>query len=128
MFKILIVDDEKHIRELVRDVLSIINCEIITAENGREAWEKIQNLNFDLVITDLEMPEMNGIELCEKIKKDNRFSHIPVIMLTVRSREKDEIMGIVAGADDYITKPFKPKILTVRVLAALRKYSDQENG
>jgi len=119
---ILIVDDEDGLRELIRDTLAIGNYNIFTATDGKDAWEKLNVLRPALVITDVEMPEMDGCELCNRIKNDPAFCKIPVLMLTVRNKERDEIKGLAAGADDYIAKPFKPALLMARVLALLRRY------
>jgi len=121
-FKILVVDDEDNIRELIRDTLTIGDYNVFTAVNGKDAWEKLDVLRPDLVITDVEMPEMNGCELCNLIKNEPAFCKIPILMLTVRNKEKDEIRGLAAGADDYLFKPFKPALLMARVIAILRRY------
>ena len=117
--KILFADDERNMRILVSDFLEKEGYEVITAENGKDALEKFWNNNdFSLVILDVMMPSMDGWEVLEEIRK---ISRVPVIMLTAKSEECDELMGFNTGADEYITKPFSPRILVARVNAILKR-------
>ncbi len=108
---ILIVDDESHIRRLLRQSLEEIEeagCELIEAENGREALELIEKHRPALVLLDVMMPEMNGFEVCHTIKNELKANDTYVIMLTAKGQEIDRIKGMECGADEYITKPFDP--------------------
>lgn len=119
MAKILIVDDEARIRKLVSDFLKKDGMEVIEARNGKEALEIIENeTNIDLVILDVMMPEYDGWTICRTIRS---FSSIPIIMLTARGEESDELFGFELGADEYISKPFSPQVLVARVQALLRR-------
>ncbi len=112
--KILIVEDNADLREYLK--LSLSNFFITyTAENGQDAWEQIPSVNPDIVITDFNMPKMNGFELCENIKNTYETSHIPVILLTVMNDEKHVEQGLKSGADDYIEKPFDLKYLKLKI-------------
>jgi two-component system KDP operon response regulator KdpE len=118
MQKILIVDDEPQITRVLRRSLSAHRYEIRTAADGESALETVRDFAPDLIITDLSMPEMNGIELCREIRKK---SEIPIIVLSVKGEEKTKVEALDAGADDYITKPFGIDELLARVRAALRR-------
>ncbi|MCH4886545.1 response regulator transcription factor [Acidaminobacter sp. JC074] len=118
MRKILVVDDENKIREFICFFLNKEGYETVEASNGSEALDLMKNENFDLVILDLMMPIMNGFETCLELRK---FSSIPVIMLTAVEGENDHIRGYDVGVDDYITKPFKMKILMAKINRILGK-------
>jgi len=111
---LLVVEDNAELRQLIVDDLSSV-YRVITAENGREGWEAAIDEIPELVISDVMMPEMNGFDLCEKIKSDERTSHIPVILLTARSAQNDQVEGLQHGADLYLTKPFSTKVLSLSV-------------
>ena len=120
MRKIIVADDEMRIRKLVGDFLKKEGFEPVEAEDGQQAldlFEKYQN-NVALLILDIMMPEYNGWEVCRKIRET---SDVPIILLTARSEEFDELTGYEAGADDYVTKPFSPSVLMKRVEALLRR-------
>lgn len=119
--KILIVDDEKDIRELIERILARREYRILTASNGIEALNKIYNESPDLVILDVMMPEMNGFEVCKKVRTDPLYKNLPIIMLTVRKSDQDQISGLNTGCDEYITKPFYPKELVLRVRKLLQE-------
>lgn len=116
--KILMVEDEQEISELVAFYLNNENYEVDTCENGQEALEKIMNTEYSLAILDVMLPDINGFELCKKIRETYTY---PVIMLTAKGEEIDKITGLTIGADDYITKPFRPLELVARVKAQLRR-------
>jgi two-component system KDP operon response regulator KdpE len=118
MQKILIVDDEPQITRVLRRSLGAHRYEVRTAADGESALETFRDFTPDLIITDLSMPEMNGIELCREIRKK---SAIPIIVLSVKGEEKTKVEALDAGADDYITKPFGIDELLARVRAALRR-------
>ena len=118
--KVLMVDDESRMRKLVNDFLSRKNYEVIEAGDGEEAIDKFYaDKDISLVILDVMMPKMDGWEVCREISKNN--SKVPIIMLTAKSEERDELQGFDCGADEYISKPFSPKILTARVDALIRR-------
>ena len=122
--KILVVDDESRMRKLVRDFLQRRNYEVIEAENGEEAVDLFcANNDISLIILDVMMPKMDGWQVCREIRK---LSNIPIVMLTAKSEEQDELQGFELGVDEYITKPFSPKVLTARVEAILRRVSGDE--
>lgn len=117
--KILVVDDEDRMRKLVNDFLTRKQYKVVEAADGEEAIDLFfQNNNFDLVILDVMMPKMDGWEVCREIRK---LSKVPIIMLTAKGEESDELLGFELGVDEYITKPFSPRILVARVDAILRR-------
>jgi len=121
--KILVVDDEKDIRNLIKRVLVRAKYDVITATNGKEGLTKLYDSAPDMVILDVNMPEMDGWETCQEIRKDPLYKHLPIIMLTVRKTEKDQIKGLNLGSDCYLIKPFYPKELIARVKALLKETS-----
>ena len=117
--KILVVDDEARMRKLVKDFLTIKGFAVREAEDGEEAVDTFfKNKDIALVILDVMMPKMDGWEVCKAIRQ---YSQIPIIMLTARGEERDELKGFELGVDEYISKPFSPKILVARVEAILRR-------
>jgi signal transduction histidine kinase/ligand-binding sensor domain-containing protein/DNA-binding response OmpR family regulator len=111
---LLLVEDNEDFRFYLKDNLKA-DYQILEAPNGKEGWKKVQEHLPDLVVSDIMMPEMNGIDFCKKIKSDQRVSHIPVILLTARAAEEQKVEGFQSGADDYITKPFNFEILASRI-------------
>ncbi|WP_427337742.1 response regulator transcription factor [Caloranaerobacter sp. DY30410] len=116
--KILIVEDEDRMRRLIGDYLKKEGYIVIEAEDGKLALEKFFNDNIDLVILDIMLPEYDGWTVMREIRKE---SNVPIIILTARSEESDELFGFELGADEYVTKPFSPKVLVARVKALLRR-------
>ena len=117
--KVLVVDDEARMRKIVRDFLVAKDYMVVEASNGEEAIDIMyDDRNIDLVLLDVMMPKMDGWETCREIR---RFSKVPIIMLTAKSDETDELLGYNLGIDEYITKPFSPKILVARIDAILRR-------
>ncbi|KEZ88082.1 MULTISPECIES: response regulator transcription factor [Lacrimispora] len=117
--KILVVDDETRMRKLVKDFLSVKGFSVVEASNGEEAVDVFfEQKDIVLIILDVMMPKMDGWETCKTIRK---YSQVPIIMLTARSEERDELQGFDLGVDEYISKPFSPKILVARVEAILRR-------
>lgn len=117
--KILVVDDESRMRKLVKDFLTVKGFIVLEAEDGEEALKVFDaNKDIKLILLDVMMPKLNGFETLEVIRQ---YSKVPVMMLTARSEERDELEGYKLGVDEYITKPFSPKILVARVEAVLRR-------
>jgi len=125
--KILVVDDEKIIVDLHRKLLERSGYDVIVASNGMEALEKIELEKPDLILTDVSMPEMDGLRLCEQLKKNENTYLIPIIMVTAVDDFDDKIRGIETGADDYLTKPVRPRELYARVKSLLRIKSLVDN-
>ena len=123
--KILVVDDEERMRKLVKDFLASKGYFVLEASNGEEALNIfMKDKDLALIILDVMMPKMDGWEVCKTIRE---YSKIPIIMLTAKSEEKDELKGFELGVDEYITKPFSPKILVARVEAILRRLGNTED-
>ena len=119
--KILVVDDESRMRKLVRDFLVKKEFDVIEAEDGEKAIDIFfENKDIALIILDVMMPKMDGWQVCREIRA---YSKVPIIMLTARGDERDELLGFELGVDEYISKPFSPKILVARVEAILRRTS-----
>ncbi len=117
--KVLVVDDESRMRKLVKDFLVKKDFEVLEAADGEQAIEVFfADKSIDLVILDVMMPKMDGWEVCKEIRQ---YSKVPIIMLTAKSDERDELLGFELGVDEYISKPFSPKILVARVEAILRR-------
>lgn len=117
--KILVVDDESRLRKLVSDFLIRANYEVIEADNGEAAVDTFfKNKDIALILLDVMMPKMDGFQVCKEIRA---YSKVPIIMLTAKADEKDELTGFQLGVDEYIAKPFSPKILVARVEAVLRR-------
>jgi len=124
--KILVVDDESRMRKLVRDFLVKNNFEVLEAENGEQAVDKFMQIkDIALIVLDVMMPKMDGWQVCKEIRA---YSKVPIIMLTAKSDERDELQGFELGVDEYITKPFSPKILVARIEAILRRTNQLEKG
>ena len=119
--KILVVDDESRMRKLVRDFLERAGFQVLEAGDGMEALDLFyEDQGISLIILDVMMPKMDGWEVCREIRKESK---VPIIMLTARGEERDELNGFELGVDEYISKPFSPKILVARVNALLRRTS-----
>ena len=119
--KILIVDDEEDVLELVRYNLNRSGYQIETASSGEEALSKARKSSPELIILDLMLPGIDGLEVCKKLKGDIKTEHIPIVMLTAKGDESDIVTGLELGAEDYITKPFSPKVLIARVRRILHR-------
>lgn len=117
--KILVVDDESRMRKLVKDFLVRSNFEVVEAEDGAQALDVyFEDQSIALIILDVMMPKMDGWQVCREIRA---YSRVPIIMLTAKTSEQDELLGFQLGVDEYISKPFSPKILVARVEAVLRR-------
>ncbi|MDZ5254216.1 response regulator transcription factor [Clostridium sp. LIBA-8841] len=119
--KVLIVDDEEHIRELIKFNLKKEGYDTAVAVNGTEALKIIKESKFDLILLDLMLPEIDGLEVCKEIRRNEETADIPVMMITAKGEEFDKVLGLELGADDYITKPFSIRELMARIKALLRR-------
>jgi two-component system, OmpR family, alkaline phosphatase synthesis response regulator PhoP len=118
---ILVVDDEEDILELIKYNLTRESYQVACAATGEDAIAKAKRKLPDLILLDLMLPGIDGLEVCKLLKNDAKTEHIPIIMLTAKTEETDIVSGLEVGADDYITKPFSPKVLTARVRTMLRR-------
>jgi DNA-binding response OmpR family regulator len=123
---ILVIDDEKDLIELLRYNLEKEGYDVIAAHDGQSGLEVIKRHRPELVVLDLMMPGIDGLQVCQRLRADHRSARTPVIMLTARATEADRIVGLELGADDYITKPFSPREVVARVKAVLRRTSAQQ--
>ncbi len=121
MTKVLVVDDEPFLKEMLYDIFTMAGYEVITAENGKEGLDKIYSENPDFVLLDCSMPIMDGFEVLAIIRKEARFVNLPVIMLTALAGDAEQIKGLSLGVDDYITKPFKSSVLLTKVKNILER-------
>ncbi len=123
----LIVEDENEIADLVKFHLERDGMQVSVARNGRKAIEMVQDAGYDLIVLDLMLPDFDGLEICRRLKGQDRTKDIPVVMLTARGEESDIVAGLEMGADDYVTKPFSPRVLMARLRNALRKTGATES-
>jgi two-component system, OmpR family, alkaline phosphatase synthesis response regulator PhoP len=121
--RILVVDDEEDILELVRFHLTREGYQLTLAATGEDALKKAKHETFELIVLDLMLPGMDGFEVAKALKADTRSKGTPIVMLTAKGEDADVVAGLEIGADDYITKPFSPRVLTARVKAVLRRRS-----
>lgn len=126
--KILLVDDDEDILEFIGYNLNKEGYQVFTASNGNEAIEIAKKEIPDLIILDVMMPGMDGVETCIQIKEDEKLNHAVVVFLTARNEDYSQIAGLEAGADDYIAKPVKPRVLVAKIKALLRRQSSLING
>jgi DNA-binding response OmpR family regulator len=120
---ILIVDDEPKIVQIARDYLENAGFSVISANNGETALASVRNQMVDLIVLDLGLPDMDGLDVCRNVRRN---SNVPIVMLTARDEEADKLVGLELGADDYVTKPFSPKELVARVRAVFRRVEAAE--
>lgn len=129
MKTIMIVEDEEKLREILKDYFEEEGFEIAQASNGREALEIFERQKIDLVLLDVMMPEMDGLTFCKRVRRN---SEVPIIIMTAKSEDEDKILGFELGADEYVTKPFSPKVLVARTKALLKRtypvVSSKEEG
>ena len=125
--RILIVDDEEDILELIRYNLVKEGFVVICAENGEQCLEMTSKHSPDLIVLDLMMPGIDGLDVCKRLKNDTETQNLPIIMLTAKSSESDVVVGLELGADDYVLKPFSPRILTARIKSVLRRVQKAED-
>lgn len=123
---ILIVEDEKDIVKMLEYNLKKEGFKTLSARNGEDALDLAQSEHPGLIILDLMLPGIDGLEVCKVLKNETKTSSIPIIMLTAKSQESDKIVGLELGADDYVTKPFSPRELVARIRAVLRRFREKE--
>jgi two-component system phosphate regulon response regulator PhoB len=121
MRTVLVADDDEIFCELVCETLRQAGYQTLAASNGEAAWDILRSHSVDMAILDVEMPKMDGTELMKKIRRDARYRHIPILMLTIRSLVSDQISSYERGADDYLTKPFEEKMLLARLQVLERR-------
>ncbi len=126
MNKILVVEDEPDILEMVRYNLAQAGLDVATAEDAESALQHIREVLPDLIVLDLMLPGIDGLDMCRELKRDARTRPVPILMLTARKEEVDRIVGLELGADDYVVKPFSPRELVLRVRAILRRSQSDE--
>jgi DNA-binding response OmpR family regulator len=119
--KIVVIEDEADILEVIEYNLRREGFDVVSSESGEDGLEKVESAAPDLILLDLMLPEIDGIELCRRLKSDPLTAGIPIIMVTAKGEESDVVLGLGVGADDYVTKPFSPKELIARVKAVLRR-------
>jgi phosphate regulon transcriptional regulator PhoB len=119
--KILVVDDEADAVEMIAFNLKAAGFEVVSAEDGQEAMRKAGSAHPDLIVLDLMLPEMDGLEVCKHLRAGAETANIPIIMLTAKAGEVDRVLGLELGADDYLTKPFSPRELVLRIKNLLRR-------
>ena len=124
--KILIVEDEKDIVKMLEYNLNKEGFRTISAQDGEDALEYAVREHPDLIILDLMLPGMDGLEVCKELKKETKTASIPIIMLTAKAQESDKVVGLELGADDYMTKPFSPRELIARIKAVLRRAKEKD--
>lgn len=124
--RIFIVEDEEEIQELVRYNLTKEGFVVYCTDSGEQALRKIPRERPDLIVLDLMLPGLDGLEVCRALKSESTTRDIPIVMLTAKGEETDIVSGLELGADDYVTKPFSPRVLTARIRAALRRVSTQQ--
>lgn len=126
--KILIVDDEPDIREFITYNLAKLGATIDIAEDGKEALDKVESFRPDLLLLDIMMPEMDGVEVCRVLRTKEEYNHIAIAFLTARSEDYSHVAALDTGGDDYITKPIRPKVLVSRIQALLRRLNRIPNN
>ena len=119
--RVLIAEDDPTFRELITEMLADAGYQVLAGENGREAWDLLVEKGADMAVLDLNMPELDGMELTKRIRGDERYREMPVLMLTVRAFVEEQIAGFDRGADDYLTKPFDRKMLIARLKVLERR-------
>lgn len=119
--KVLIVEDDKNISKLLKYNLEKAGFEATVAETGEKAVELVSRTAVELIVLDIMLPKMDGLEVCKEVRKAERSKHIPVIMLTAKGEEVDRVLGFELGADDYLVKPFSPRELILRIKAILKR-------
>ncbi|MGQ9645609.1 MAG: response regulator transcription factor [Thermodesulfobacteriota bacterium] len=118
--KILVVDDQVDLVRTIQFALELEGYEVLISHNGEEALNQVRKENPDLILLDIMLPKMDGYKVCRLLKFDEQYRHIPILMLTARTQEKDKLLGVETGADEYITKPFDIGELTQKIRAYLR--------
>lgn len=128
MATILIIDDEKDVLKALRDILTEEHFKVLAATNGKQGIQVAQNDRPDLILLDLRLPDMDGYDVCRKLKENPNTASIPVLMVSTRSKETEKVVGLEIGADDYITKPYNELELLARIRVALRRKKEGSTG
>ena len=123
MSKILVIDDETQLIEMVQMRLEAAGYDVVTASDGQEGLDKAKSVEPDLILCDVMMPKMDGYKVCGLLKNDSRYSKIPLILFTARAQQDDQDVGDEVGADAYITKPFEPSVLLAKIKELLEQSS-----
>ena len=126
--RLLVVDDEEDILEMLRYNLEREGYSVVCAESGEKALDIVMQDNIDLIVLDLMLPGVDGLTVTRTIKNDTKLNHIPIVMLTAKGEESDVVAGLEVGAEDYITKPFSPRILIARIRVILRRQGSQNES
>jgi two-component system, OmpR family, phosphate regulon response regulator PhoB len=126
--KILVVEDDKNILKLLRYNLEKAGFACFTTITGEDAFNILSSEEIALIVLDIMLPTIDGLEICKRIKQDESYSHIPVVMLTAKGEEVDKVVGFELGADDYIVKPFSPRELVLRIKAILKRNAPKETA
>jgi DNA-binding response OmpR family regulator len=121
MKTVMVVDDEKDMADFVMTVLNGAGYKTVYCENGLVAWRRLQKEKADVMVLDVNMPLMGGLELCQRVRTDSRLKNLPILMLTIRNDVEDQVAGYETGADDYLAKPFEYNVLLARVRALERR-------
>jgi len=124
--KILLIEDEEDIAALIKLQAEIAGYQMVVSYDGLNGYSAMEKEKPDLLILDIMLPGQSGLEVCRKVKANPKLSHIPIIMISAKSEETDVVLGLELGADDYVTKPFSPRILFSRVKAVLRRRSEED--
>lgn len=124
-YEVLIIDDDEHICQILKEYFEYENFKVYTAGNGREGIELVEKVKPDLVVLDIMLPEMDGWEVCQELRPANK---VPIIILSAKTKDSDRIIGLELGADDYVTKPFSPKEVVARAKAVLRRIKQGDAG
>ena len=124
--KILLIEDEEDIVALIRLQAEIAGCKLVAAYDGLNGFESVQKELPDLVVLDIMLPGQSGLEVCKKMKAHPKLNRIPIIIVSAKSEEADVVLGLELGADDYVSKPFSPRVLFSRIKAVLRRHYDAE--
>lgn len=124
--RILVVEDEAAIRDMLAFTLGAAGYEVVQSANAEQAWQQLQQIKPDLVLLDWMLPGTSGVAFLQRLRQEARFSSLPVIMLTAKGEEVDQVEGFEAGADDYVVKPFSPRALVARIQAVLRRQHGEE--
>lgn len=127
-YRVLIVDDEEDLRELLRYNLNKEGFEAVAVESGEDCLEAVKDDEFDIILLDLMMPKIGGLETCRILKSNEKTKSIPIIMVTAKGEESDIVIGLELGADDYITKPFSNRVLIARINSVLRRIGESQDS
>jgi two-component system, OmpR family, alkaline phosphatase synthesis response regulator PhoP len=126
--KILLIEDDEDIAELIRIQAEILGYKIVRAADGLNGYAAVEKELPDVIILDIMLPGQSGFDVCKRIKASSKLSHIPIIILSAKSEETDVVLGLELGADDYVTKPFSPRVLFTRIKAVLRRKGEEEKA